>query len=88
MRCKETRKREQHTAPSTEKKLTQKCTKESEFRIFSIIIRIEIITKNEFSHFKSNNSKVKFFSPLLCPLLFSEQFPESPFEHDELPAGA
>ena len=27
------------------------------------------------SHFQSNNSKVKFFSPLLCPLLFSH-FPK------------
>ena len=34
MRCKETRKREKHTAPSTKKKLTQKCPKESDFRIF------------------------------------------------------
>ena len=51
MRCKETRKREKHTAPSTEKKLTQKCPKESDFRIFSIIIQIEIIHEKGFSRF-------------------------------------
>ena len=70
MRCKETRKREKHTAPSTEKKLTQKCPKESDFRIFGIIIRKEIIHEKGFSRFKPENSKLKFFSPLLLPLLF------------------
>ena len=29
MRCKETRKREKHTAPSTEKELLQKCPENS-----------------------------------------------------------
>jgi len=40
-------------------------------RIISLIIRIIIINKNEFSHFQSNNSKIKtkFFSSSSSPFL-------------------
>ena len=43
---------------------------QSGYRIISLIIRIIIINKNEFSHFQSNNSKIKtnFFLP--PPLFF------------------
>jgi hypothetical protein len=44
---------------------------QSGYRIISLIIRIIIINKNEFSHFQSNNSKIKtkFFSSSSSPFL-------------------